>query len=149
MRGQASLAVDKRGTGGFMEAIFAIMVISSAVALMVVVVPELGTTDQGRSGLRSEAERLADRILAIASEDGLVIQAASLYEVKAIELEMEAGHGLRASLSMMGGTAHEIGLLSRGSPPDDLGECYVVREPVCYSPDGMVVQAALLVVMAW
>lgn len=149
MRRRRSVAIDVEGAEGFMEAVLAIMVISIAMALVFYAVPRTGAFGDGWGDLREEAEELRDRILALASDDGMVLEGRSLYKLKDLGIGMMRGQGMRAELRLLGGASVVLPLACSGNLPARLDECFVLRHPACYSLDGSVVQAASLVVMVW
>lgn len=132
-----------------MGAILAILVISTAVTMVMALLPGMVTHESATESLRQEAERWRGRIMGEISEDGVVIDSARVHRLKEMVLQTGQGQGLRAKVKVLGHMTSEIVLLSMGILPERLEECYVLQEPVGFMDEGSEVKAALLLVEVW
>jgi hypothetical protein len=146
------LAMDRSGVGSFLEAMLAMMVISSALCLLMVQLPLLAPVADPAEALMAEANDLLERTLRLLEgPDGLVREAQlASFEPKELSLARAQGCKVEVRPMCVDGPGPPTRLLHLSGPvPDRLDSCAAVDAPISLDLGGGRVQAAVLSVVVW
>lgn len=146
-----SLYQDARGTGSFLEAMLAMMVICCALGLLAAQLPRLLPTSCP-GGLEDDADELRDRALAALVDAEGVVHQRLLLEMDWGQIHLDSAIGCRVDIRPIccqGETMAMQTVLSWGILPDRLEMCVVLSEPISLMVGGGKVMAAEMLVMVW
>ena len=148
MRERRYLKVDQRASG-YMESIFAIMVISVALTTILASISVIDSPHPMGHGLEDEAEALSARIISILSDDGLTVESENIARVDQLDWEPIAALGMRADIHVLGSEPSDWELIFLGILPESVDSCYSSRTPIIFIEDDSEVKAAVLMVVVW
>lgn len=132
-----------------MESIFAIMVISISITLLLASISTIEYDGGEGEELEREAEAWKERILGLISEDGITVEKKDLNRATNVDRELRVGEGLRAEIQVFGADPSRIPIMALGYVPESVGACYSLSTPINFIDDGPDVMAARLMVVIW
>ncbi len=144
---QGDLRRDRKGTG-YIESIFAIMIISISLTLLLASWSVIRLEDS-RGDLEQEARGFERQIMGVLSEDGITIEKRNFEKLATMEWELGEMDGMRAEIQVIGDGDTRLRLIAMGEVPDAVDECCSISEPICYIEEWPQAQAAKLVVLVW
>jgi hypothetical protein len=139
---------DLEGSG-FLESIFAIMVISCSLTFFLASLQATTPSANRTEDLEREAEDWSIKILSLTTDDGSTIRRSSLGRAQSISSGQMACSGVRCEIQTLGQEITIIPIISIGEVPALIETCYVLTIPVNYIGEGQDVMAALLRVVVW
>jgi hypothetical protein len=148
MKRQRDMKRDLKATG-YMESIFAIMVISTSITLLLASISSIDHGDRQADDLGREAEAWKDRVLGLLSVDGTTIEKKDFYLLSSVDWNLRVGEGMRAEIQVLGTELDRIQLVSLGHVPESVEACYSTFAPIIFVDDGPEIMAARLVVVVW
>jgi hypothetical protein len=148
MHRRQRLGRDIEGSG-FLESIFAIMVISSALTIVLASLPGISFNHIGSEDLEREARGWSIKVLDMITEDGSTIRRSNLGRAQSISSGLMTCNGVRCEIQTLGKDTYIIPIISIGEVLEPVETCYVLTTPVNYVDEGQDVMAALLRVAVW
>jgi len=148
MKRQRDMKRDLKATG-YMESIFAIMVISTSITLLLASISSIDHGDRQADDLECEAEAWKNRVLGLLSDDGTTIEKKDLYLLSSVDWSMSVGEGMRVEIQVLGTELDRIQLVFLGHVPESVEACYSAFVPIIFMDDGPEVMAAKLLVVVW
>jgi len=138
-----------RGASGYLESVFAIMVISSAITLLLASCSTVNQSDDRGRFLEREAVQWKQRLIGLLSMDGTTIEKKDLCRLADVSWELESISGLRVEIRVVGMGRSPLPLLELGQAAGIVDECYSLMVPINFIDSGPDVMAAKLVIVVW
>jgi hypothetical protein len=148
MNRQRDMKSDLKATG-YMESVFAIMVISTSITLLLASISSIDQDDRRADDLEREAEAWKDKVLGLLSADGTTIEKKDLYLLSSVDWNLRVGEGMRAEIQVLGTELDRIQIVSLGHVPESVEAYYSTFAPINFVDDGPEVMPARLVVVVW